>query len=171
MGAKVSASQNALLTLKLWQNKHHTEEMDYAAASKWAVANDLYPKPPITREERLEEEMRRAVKRATHTDPQGRTNIKTYWSVPLFDAEGNKSYKQVDGRQATPEDAVAALDDEFAGIRNDVRSHDNQRASYSDNNLFGATLERYDYNFNNVVENAGVEYDDSYNEDDFNEDK
>lgn len=167
----MSDSQNALLILKLWQNKHNTNEMNYAAAAEWAVENNYYPKPPISREQRCEEEMRRAVRRATHTDPQGRKGVKTYGSLPLFDIEGNKTYRQIDMRTARPEDAKAVLDDEFLGMENDARSHDIQRASYNDNNHFGATIEPYDYNLNGIVGNTDVEYDDSYDEDDFNEDE
>ncbi len=169
MGKKMSDSQNALLLLKYWQNKNQTEEMDYAAASKWADDEGFYTKPPISRQERCEAEMRRAVKRATHTDPQGRKNVKTYGSLPLFDDLGNKSYIQIDMRTAKPEDAKSILDDDFSGMANDARSHHIQRESYNDNNLFGATLDQYDYNLNRFVENADAEYDDSFNEEDFNE--
>jgi len=170
MGKKMSDAQNVLLTLKMWQNKHNTNEMNYAAASKWAVENNYYPKPPISREERCEADMRRAVKRATHTDPQGRKNVKTYGSLPLFDEEGNKTYIQIDMRTAIPEDAKAILDDDLSGMGNDAKSHFTQWESYNDNNLFGATLEPYDYNLNRFIENADSGYDDSYNEDDFDDD-
>lgn len=171
MGVKVSDSQNALLLLKYWQNKHKTNEMDYFAASTWADEQNLYNKPPISRQKRCEDEMRRAVRRATHVDPQGRKNVKTYGSMPLFDEAGNKTYTQIDIRTAEPQDVKAVLDDEFSGMGNDARSHYTQWESYNDNNLFGATLERYDYNLNSFIENADSGYDDSYNEDDFNDDE
>ena len=141
------------------------------AASAWGVKNNLYPKDAISKEERCAEEMRRAVRRATHIDPQGRRNIKTYGALPLFDGDGNKSYMLIDMRRATLEDAKAVLDDDFAGVNNDVRSHDNQRSSYNDNNLFNAFIEPYDYNLNHVVGQTVAEYDDSYNDDDFNEEE
>ncbi len=172
MGARISDSQNALLLLKYWQNKHNTNEMDYFAASTWADRQNLYKKPPISRQKRCEDEMRRAVTRARHVDPQGRKNVKTYGSLPLFDEAGNKTYTQIDMRQADAAQAKAILDDEFRGMENDARSHDVQRQSYNDNNLFGASIERYDYNLNEIVDSADVDatYDDSYDEDDFNED-
>jgi hypothetical protein len=170
MGKKMSDSQNALLLLKYWQNKNKTEEMNYAAASKWADDEGLYTKPPISRQERCEAEMRRAVRRATHINPQG-TSVKTYGSLPLFDDLGNRSYIQIDMRTAKPEDAKAVLDDDFYGMANDVRSHYTQWESYNDNNLFSAFIEPYEYNFNNVVSNTDAVYDDSFNEDDFNEDE
>lgn len=173
MGVKVSDSQTALLLLKLWQNKHNTNEINYFAASSWADEQNLYQKPPISRQKRCEDEMRRAVKRATHTDPQGRKNVKTYGSLPLFDDEGNKTYIQIDMRTAEPEDVKQVLDDEFSGIKNDVRSHNNQRESYNDNNLFAATIAPYDYNLNGVIEegNGDNGYDDSFDENDFSEDE
>lgn len=169
MGIKISDSQSALLLLKLWQNKHNSNEMDYAAASKWADETNLYKKPPISRQERCEAEMRRAVRRATHVDAQGRKNVKTYGSLPLFDKDGNKTYVQIDMRSSEPEKVKSVLDEEFGGMGNDARSHYTQWESYNDNNLFGATLEPYDYNLNTFIEIGDSGYDDSYNEDDFNE--
>lgn len=170
MGRRISDAQHALLTLKLWQNKHNTNEMDYASACKWGIENNFYNKPPISPQERFEAEMRRAVKRATHTDPQGRKHVRTYGSLPLFDDEGNKTYIQIDMRTAEPKDAKAVLDDDYIGIKNDVRSHDVQRLSYNDNNLFGAEIEQYDYNLNGIV-GTDEGYDDSYDESDFDEDE
>lgn len=67
---------------------------------------------------------------------------------------------------------IFTIDDDFKGMENDARSHDVQRQSFNDNNHFGATIGRYDYNLNGVVDSAdmGDAYDDSYDEDDFNED-
>jgi hypothetical protein len=171
MGVRLSDSQTALLLLKLWQNKHNTNEIDYVAASTWADQQNLYHKPPISRQKRCEDEMRRAVKRATHTDPQGRKNVRTYGSLPLFDDDGNKTYIQIDMRTAEPSDAKQVLDDDYSGMKNDVRSHNIQRESYNDNNLFGATIEPYDYDFNGIVESMNMDgrYDDSFDENDFND--
>jgi hypothetical protein len=172
MGKRMSDSQHALLTLKLWQNKFNTNEIDYDAATKWGIEQKHYNKPPISQQERFIAEMRRAVKRDTYTDPQGRTN-KTYGSLPLFDELGNKSYKQIDMRIAEPNDAKAVLDDEFKGIENDVKSHSTRLSSYNDNNLFGATLGDYDYDLNYVAQSitANGAYDDSFDEDDFSFDE
>lgn len=172
MGKRVTDTRHALLTLKLWQNKFNTNEIDYDAATKWGIEQELYHKPPISQQERFIAEMRRAVKRDTYIDPQGRTT-KTYGSLPLFDELGNKSYKQIDMRIAKPDNAKAVLDDEYKGMENDVKSHATRKSSYNDNNLFGATLEDYDYNFNAVAQSitANVEYDDSYDESDFDEDE
>jgi hypothetical protein len=159
------------MILKLWQNKFNTNEIDYFASTKWGIEQGHYKKPPISQQERFIAEMRQAVKRDTYTDPQGRSN-KTYGSLPLFDELGNKSYKQIDMRIAEPKDAKAVLDDEFKGMENDVKSHSTRKASYDDNNLFGAKLDDYDYDFNSIAQSiTNSAYDDSFDEEDFNLDE
>lgn len=162
MGKKMSDSANALLLLKLWQNKHNTTEIDFTAASIWADANNLYPKPPISRQKRCEDEMRRAVKRVEHLDKQGRS-VRTYGALPLFD--GTFSYIEMD--RAKPKDAIKILDFDFKGLENHAKKHSMRLASYNDNGLFGAQLPPYDYDLNGVVQDATMsgEYDDSYDGD------
>src|SRR5690242_4427222 len=118
MGVKMSDSANALLLLKLWQNKHNTTEIDFVAASTWADKNNLYPKPPISRQKRCEDEMRRAVKRAEHFDKQGR-RVRTYGALPLFD--GTFTYLEMD--KARPKQAKEILDYDFSVLANHAKSH------------------------------------------------
>lgn len=175
MGMKYK-TPTSILILKLWQSKFQTEENDVVAASIWGTQPEqdgLYPKSPITRQKRLEDEMRKALKRSRHTDPQGRTKVKTYGSLPLFDPEtGKESFTYIDMRRANESQGKKILDHEHAGIANDVKSHSISRQSFNDNNLFGAELPLYDYNFNAIAEDAALtgEYDDSFDRDGFDPD-
>jgi len=53
-------------------------------------------------------------------------------------------------------------------IKNDVRRHAIEKHSYDLNNIYNATLPLFDYNFNQVAEDAMMtgEYDDTYDPDD-----
>ena len=60
-----------------------------------------------------------------------------------------------------------ALRQTWEGIANDVRRHAIEKQSYDLNNLYGAQLSLFDYDFTAQAEDARMtgEYDDSYNED------
>jgi hypothetical protein len=66
-----------------------------------------------------------------------------------------------------------AFTQSWEGIANDVKRHSIEKQSYDLNNAYGASLPMFDYNFNQVAEEARLsgEYDDSYtDEEDENDD-
>lgn len=156
--------------IKLWQNKHNTEEVDYKAITKWAIENRYYEKEPITPEQQCEADLRRAVKSATWVNPKGK-KVRIY-GIPRVVFEGELlTLSPVDMRVAKPDIAKTVQDANFDGIGNDVKRHSIETESYNDNNLYGVALPLYDYNFNKLAEEAiaSGEYDDSFDEEDFNE--
>jgi len=56
-------------------------------------------------------------------------------------------------------------------MKNDVRRHAIEKRSYDLNNIYNATLPLFDYDFNQVAEDAMMtgEYDDTYEADDIPE--
>lgn len=169
MAARVTKTMTDIL--KLWQNKHHTNEMDFKAASIWAVSQGLYDKPPISKEQRCENDLRRAVKRATWINPQG-NKVRIYGAVQLKYKGELLPFEFVDMRVAKPEIAKDVFDQDLDRIKNDVKRHSVEKQSYDDNNPYHATLPLYDYDLNPVADEARMtgEYDDSFDEDDFNDD-
>lgn len=156
--------------LRLWQNKNQTEEINYPAIVKWAIEMGYYQGEPITPEQQLEADLRRVVKRATYTNPQGQ-KVRIY-GIPRVAFEGEVlTLSPVDMRVAKPDIAKNVLDANYEGIGNDVKRHSIETKSYNDNNLYGSALPPYDYNFNHIAEEARLtgEYDDSFNEEDFDE--
>lgn len=166
----VSKIKSATDILRLWQNKHNTQEINYPAIIKWAIENGYYHAEPITPEQQLEADLRRAVKRATWTNPQGQ-KVRIYGIPRVIFEDEVLTLSPVDMRVAKPDIAKTVQDANFEGIGNDVKRHSIENQSYNDNNPYGATLERYDYNFNQLAEEARMtgEYDDSFDEEDFDE--
>jgi hypothetical protein len=114
--------------------------------------------------------LRQAVKRATWTNPQGQ-KVRIY-GIPRVVFEGETlTLSPVDMRVAKPDIAKNVLDANFEGIGNDVKRHSIETQSYNDNNPYGTGLEPYDYDFNQLAEEARMtgEYDDSFDEEDFDE--
>lgn len=166
----VTKDKTASDILRLWQNKHHTEEINYPAITKWAIAMGYYHGEPITPEQQLEADLRQVVKRATWTNPQGK-KVRIY-GIPRVVFEGEVlTLSPVDMRVAKPEIAKTVQDANFEGIGNDVKRHSIETQSYDDNNPYGATLPLYDYDFNKLAEKAKMtgEYDDSFDEEGFDE--
>ncbi len=158
--------------IRLWQNLNKTEEIDYPSIIKWAITQNLYDKEPPTLEEMLEADLRRAVKNATHIDPQGR-KIRTY-GVPRVLIENEVfTLAPVDMRYAKPEIAETVQDANFKGIVSDVKRHSIETQSYNDNNPYQATLPLYDYCMTKHAEAAlaAGTYDDSFDEDSFDEEQ
>ena len=155
--------------LRLWQEEaEDTEVIDFKAATKFAIDNDLYNKPPITTEQQCEADLRRYVKRATYLNER-REKIRIYGSVRIKDEAEQMTFQfYVDMRIAKPSVAKDVFDQNYARIRNDVRRHSIEKQSYDDFNPYAAQLPFYDYNFTQDAEDARLtgEYDDSYDDDD-----
>ncbi len=165
-----SKTQEMSELMYAWQQENNTDVINYKEASRWATENKLFQAEPISPQKQCENEMRNAIKRATWVNPQGR-RVRIY-GVPRLKVEGEQlTLFPVDMRITNPAMAKAVFDSNFDGIGNDVKRHSIEKQSFDDNNKFGATLPTYNYDFNHFAEDARLngEYDDSYDEDDFNE--
>lgn len=157
--------------IDLWQKINNTNEIDYKAISKFAKDHKLVKIQPLSVEEQIEQRLREAVKRATYIDPQGR-KVRIF-GIPRVIFEGELlTLSPVDMRVTKPDIAKTVQDANFEGIGNDVKRHSVETESYNENNPYGATLPFYNYDFNHLAEQARIDgqYDDSFDEDDFNED-
>ncbi len=139
--------------LKRWQEAHGNAVINFKAASAWAKENNLYDREPISAEKQCENDMRIAVRRAHYTDPQNR-KVRIYGAAKLKYEGEQLPLIYVDMRTANPDVAKDVFDLKHNGMKNDVRRHSIEKQSYDDNNPYRATLEPYDYNFNDVAEDA-----------------
>ncbi len=168
---QASKKQTVLKIIQYWQNKNNTHEVDYKAITEYTRDNNLLPVRPITVEEQIEASLRKAVKAARWTNPKGK-KVKIYGHPRLmFDGE-IITLPPVDMRYARPDIAQTVFDADYDDMANDVKSHAINHESYNDNNPFQAKLQGYDYDFNQIAQEAcesGV-YDDSFDESELDED-
>lgn len=165
-GRVIASNKQMLVLLEQWKEETGAVLIDFSAFSKWAVANNYYIRRPISVEKQCENEARRAIRQAHHTNPQG-TRVRTYRTFPYAYEGEQLTLEYVDIREAAPDIAQLAFDYDYGRIENDVKRHSIEKQSYDDNNLFAAMLDSYDYNFNDVATDARMsgEYDDSYDDD------
>ena len=164
MAAAAKATNNQTLKrLEQWKAETNAEVIDFEAFSIWAVKNNYYIRKPITPEKQCELELRRAVRQAHHINPQG-VRVRTYRTFPYAYKGEQLLFEYLNVRVAAPDLTQNAFDHDYKRMENDIRRHSIEKQSYDDNNLYGATLKPYDYDFNAVAEDARMsgEYDDSY---------
>jgi hypothetical protein len=152
-----------------WATETGADTFNVEQASAWAVENNLYQKPPISAKQQCMQDMRRVLQQLTHVDPQG-NKVRTMHAIRGY--KGEQMTLWVDVRIAKPDLAKEAFTQSHAGIGNDVKRHSIEKQSYDLNNPYGATLPDYNYDFTQLAEDAKLsgEYDDSYDDDDFDED-
>ncbi|MBS1852316.1 MAG: hypothetical protein JST79_15525 [Acidobacteria bacterium] len=152
-----------------WQEQEGASAIDVEAAVDYALTNKLYQRQPPTQRELCLRDMRRALQQAKFTDAQGnevrakhalRTFVGEQLDLPII--------VYVDPRTAKPDPMYEAFKQSLDAIKNDVRRHAIEKRSYDLNNIYNATLPLFDYNFNQVAEDAMMtgEYDDTYESDD-----
>jgi hypothetical protein len=152
-----------------WAEQEGATAIDAVAAADYALETKQYQRQPPTQRELCIRDMRRALQQAKFTDAQGnevrakhalRTFVGEQMNLPII--------VYVDPRTAKPEPMFEAFKQNLDAIKNDVKRHAIEKRSYDLNNIYNATLPLFDYNFNQVAEDAMMtgEYDDTYEEDD-----
>lgn len=151
------------LIMEDWAAERGTDLIDVDQASDWAIATNRYQRVPMTMKQQCMRDMRRALQHAMYTDPQG-NKVRTKHAIKGWLGEQLPLY--IDIRTARPDMATEAFKQSYNGIENDVKRHAIEKQSYDLNNLYGATLPLFDYDFNALAEvaRASGEYDDSYDD-------
>jgi hypothetical protein len=151
-----------------WADETGADAIDVDAASDWALANNKYQRLPVSAKQQCMRDMRRSFQQSTYKDPQG-NEVRTMHAVRNYQGEQMELPITIwiDSRTAKPDLMQEALRQTWEGIANDVRRHAIEKQSYDLNNLYGAQLSLFDYDFTAQAEDARMtgEYDDSYNED------
>lgn len=136
----------------------------------WLIETDQYKRLPISAKQQCKQDLRKALQQANHIDPQGR-KIRTNHAVKI-PHEGEQLTLWLDVRIAKPDKMQMAFKQSHDAIANDVKRHSIEKQSYDDNNPYSVTLSAFDYDFNADADAARLsgEYDDSFDEDDFDDD-
>lgn len=165
----VSFNAQMLDIAEEWAIENGVDEIDIDKVFEWAIETKRYQRKPISLKQQFKAELRKALSQQTHTDPQGR-KIRTNKPVKI-DWLGEQLTLWVDVRKAQPNIALKAFERDYEAIKNDVKRQSVEMQSYDDNNRFGATLPLFDYDFNQISADARLsgEYDDSYDDEEFDD--
>ena len=163
-----SYNQKMFDIMQEWADETGSEVIDVDAASDWAIETGKYKRLPVTPKQQCMRDMRRSLQQTSYKDPQG-NEIRIMHAVKNYKGEQMELpiTIYVDVRTGKPDLVYEAFKQSFYGIANDVRRHAIEKQSYDLNNLYGATLPLFDYDFTAQAEDARMsgEYDDTYDED------
>jgi hypothetical protein len=151
-----------------WAEQAGAAAIDAVAAADYAIKHKLYQRQPPTQLELCIRDMRRALQQAKFTDAQGNI-VRAKHALRVVGEQMEFSFVvYIDPRTAKPDQMYEEFKQSLDAIQNDVKRHSIEKHSYDLNNIYNATLPLFDYDFNQVAEDAKMsgEYDDSYEEDD-----
>ena len=142
--------------------------IDPQAAADYALKHRLYDRQPPSQRELCIRDMRRALQQAKFTDAQGNV-VRAKHALRVVGEQMEFPFiVYIDPRTAKPDQMNEVFKQSLDAIKNDVKRHSIEKHSYDLNNIYNTTLPLFDYDFNQVAEDAKMsgEYDDSYEEDD-----
>jgi hypothetical protein len=150
-----------------WQEQEGASAIDAEAAADYALRTRQYDRQPPTQRELCIRDMRRALQQVKYTDAQG-NEVRAKHALRIVGEQiPLPLIVYVDPRTAKPDLMYEAFKQNLDAIKNDVRRHAIEKRSYDLNNIYNATLPLFDYDFNQVAEDAMMtgEYDDTYEDD------
>jgi hypothetical protein len=151
-----------------WAEQEGAAAINAEAAADYALEHNLYQRQPPSQRELCIRDMRRALQTDKFTDAQGNI-VRSKHALRIVGEQMELPLiVYVDPRTAKPDQMYDAFEQSLEAIKNDVKRHSIEKHSYDLNNIYNATLPLFDYDFNQVAEDAKMsgEYDDSYEEDD-----
>lgn len=149
-----------------WAEQEGAAAIDAEAAADYALEHKLYQRTPPTQRELCIRDMRRALQQAKFTDAQGNV-VRAKHALRIVGEQMEFPFIiYVDPRTAKPDQMHEAFSQSLDAIKNDVKRHSIEKHSYDLNNIYNATLPLFNYDFNEIAEQAKMtgEYDDSYEE-------
>jgi hypothetical protein len=128
------------------------DEVDLDEVADWAVRTGRYQRPPLSVVQQCKRELARTCREEYHTDPQKR-EVRSLHPIRIKEAD-KQMVIWADIRTARPNHMRISLQQRRRGIAADVRQHWTDWGAYNDNNVHGATLPLFDYNFNPDLEES-----------------
>jgi hypothetical protein len=122
-------------------------EFDPDDVAKWMISTRQYEEQSYSVVRRCRQELTKALKAQHVTDPQGR-EVRAMLSVRHRDEQGELWSTWSPLYQAKPDHARLSLQQWRRSMRGEVLLHDRTARSYNDNNVHGAQLQLFDYDFN-----------------------
>lgn len=124
-------------------------EVDPDEVSNWMVETGRYISRPVSDVRRCKQDLVRALKDEKITDAQGR-EVRANHCIRWREGE-NLFSRWVSIYQAKPGRMRISLAQRVRQMEAQVHQHHTDWASYNDNNIHGAQLSLFDYNFNNSI--------------------
>lgn len=130
---------------------HGVESIDLEAVAQWAIDEGLWRPKPISPVKRCKRDLARALAVEYVEDPQGR-EVRGMIAFPISSDGGQMQWEWAPLFRASPEQFRLGMQTRRNGIRADCRQHKRDHESYNDNNIHGATVPLFDYDFNRDLE-------------------
>lgn len=134
-----------LYLVELYQREHDVDTIDLTEVAEWAIREGHYRPEPVDQTRLLKAQMAKAMKNEHIIDPQDR-EVRKWHAVRHTDGERQWTLWQTI-TDADPGHMRISLQQRRQYLLSGCRSHKTDRASYDDNNKFGATLPPFSYNF------------------------
>lgn len=126
---------------------HGVTALDLDDIAEWAIRTGRYHPVPVSMKARCKRALARGLRAAHFTDPQNR-DVRKWHAYAVEQADGQLRWEWIDLPTAEPGQMRLSLGYGRRQILGHCRQHQRIVDSYNDNNLFGADLQAYDYNFN-----------------------
>ena len=142
-----------LLDKYLEHHPHHEGPLDAEAISLWAISCGLYVPKPINPVDQLRKRVSHHLSHRYITDPQER-DVRALHAVPTDEItpQGVKhNYLYYPLFTTDPDKIKTSLSLRRESVRSRVVQIETDRLSYNENNIFGATIEQMDFNFNDAA--------------------
>lgn len=148
--ARTDKQMEFLLDKYLERHPDHEGPLDSDVICGWAIDESIYiPPPPLTPREQLKRQFSRHLSHRYITDPQNR-EVKALHPIPYEEItpDGVKAgFRYYPLFTTPPEKIKESLGWRSRQALNRVVQIENDRLSYNDNNVFGATIEQMSFNY------------------------
>ena len=136
-----------------WMRLHNATEFAPDVVAAWLVDTRQYEEAPYSVVRRCRQELTRALRQQKMVDPQGR-EVRALCSVRYRDENGELKATWSTLFEASPKHMRQSAQQHRRSIRGEILQHHRNVVSWNDNNVHGAQLELFGYNFNLDVAEA-----------------
>ena len=140
-----------LFLVEKYKEIHGVDYADPDDVAGWLLEERRYVPEQVDPRRALSRKIARALRAERYTDPQCR-DVRVNHPVVETKSDGTRHATYHNILIALPEAMRISLTQRRDGIRSDCKQHAIDFGSYNDNNIYDATLESYDYNFNADLE-------------------
>jgi hypothetical protein len=136
---------------RLYREEHGEEVMNLHPMYDWAVERGLYQHRELDIRKLFRREMGRALGREMTVDPQGRA-VKANHAYRVTNQDGQYEWEWAPIETIRPQHMHISLTLRRDSMSSTVIQHHTDWASYNENNVYGAELPLFDYDFNHDIE-------------------
>lgn len=129
------------------------DEVDLDEVSIWAVKTGRYQRKPLTLAQQCRREIARSLRVQHSRDPQGREPRK--WHAVIVDRPEQKAI-WAEFKIAKPDHMRISLQQRRQKFAGGIKQHKTDAESYNDNNIYGAKITLFDYDFNKDLEEGDL---------------